>query len=150
MPPQKKYTPEKLEKAVLKYFKSISRKKVLTHSVATGEKDSMGHVIYKEEPVLNQLGKPVEVTEYIVPPTVGGLCAFLGIHRSTWNDYCNDEAFADTTTYAQGLRHAYLEQENLTRPGKDLKGIQFDLENNFGYRERTQHSVAFEKLEDFL
>lgn len=147
----KKYNEKTLAAAVKRYFKSITREKILTEKKATDQKDRMGHTVYVDEVILNGLGKPVTVTEYLVPPTVGGLSAFLGIHRDTWNDYCNREKhpeFSDTTTYAQGRIHAYLEQEMLTRQGKDLKGVLFNLENNFGYKERME--LVNDTVESFL
>lgn len=147
----KKYTPKKLEAAVKRYFKSISREVTVTEKKPTGEKDKMGHMIYEDVVVLNALGKPVKMTEYLVPPTVGGLSEFLDIHRDTWNDYCDHEKhpeFSDTTTYAQGRMHAYLERESLTRQGKDLKGVLFNLENNFGYKERME--LTNDSVESFL
>ena len=144
----RKYTPEELETAVQQYFKSITRRRKLTEPRPTGKKDKMGHEIYEMVPVLNVLGKEVFVTEYILPPTVGDLAAALGIHRDTWHSYCNMEEYSDTTSYAQGCIHAYLERELLTRSGKDLKGVQFNLENNFGYKERME--VSSSSLEEFL
>ena len=44
--------------------------------------------------------------------------------------------------------HAYLEQEMLTRPGKDLKGILFNLENNYGYSEKV--SMTTDTMEEYL
>lgn len=137
----KKYTPQKLAKEVKRYFASITRVTTATEKYDTGERDKMGHAILAEREVRNSLGEPLQVTQYLVPPTVGDLSAFLGIHRDTWHDYCNHEKhpeFSDTTTYAQGRIHAYLERELLTRPGKDLKGVLFNLENNFGYKERLE------------
>ena len=145
---QKKYTPEKLDRAVKRYFKSISREITVTESKPTGERDDMGHMIYEEVPVMNSLGREMKTVQYLIPPTVGGLSDFLGIHRDTWNAYCNDEAYSDTTTYAQGRMHAYLEREMLTRPGKDLKGVMFNLENNYGYAERM--NVTTDTVEEFL
>ena len=147
----KKYTARKLDKAVRLYFKSISREVVVTERKSTGEKDKMGHTIYEDVEVKNALGETVRVTEYLVPPTIGGLSDFLGIHRDTWNSYCDREKhpeFSDTTTYAQGRIHAYLEQECLTRSGKDLKGVLFNLENNFGYKERME--LTNDSVETFL
>ena len=145
---QKKYTPEKLEKAVKKYFKSISREVTVTEKLSTGQKDKDGHTIYEDVPVKNSLGKEMKTIQYLIPPTVGGLADFLGIHRDTWNAYCKDPAFSDTTTYAQGRMHAYLEQEMLTRSGKDLKGVLFNLENNYGYKDRVE--VTNDTMESFL
>lgn len=147
----KKYDEKKLAREVRKYFRSISREVILTEKKPTGQKDKMGHMIYEDVEIKNSLGKPMTVIEYLVPPTVGGLSDFLGIHRDTWNDYCNHEKhpeFSDTTTYAQGCIHAYLEREMLTRQGKDLKGVLFNLENNFGYKERME--LVNDTVENFL
>lgn len=137
----KKYTARKLEKEIKRYFDSITREVQVTEKKPTGRKDEMGHEICEEVPVLNKLGEPVTVTEYIVPPTVGDLSDFLEIHRSTWDNYCDQEKypeFFDTIMYARGRMHAYLERETLTRQGKDLKGVLFNLENNYGYSEKRQ------------
>lgn len=143
---EKKYTPRALHKAVVQYFKSITRWVKVTEPVPTGKVDRMGHQIMEQQPVVNQLGEEMEKLEYVIPPSVGGLCIFLGIHRSTWNDYCKDEKYTDTTTHARGLMHAYLEQESLTRQGKDLKGVLFNLENNYGYSERVTVGQTLEEL----
>lgn len=147
----KKYDEKSLDKAVRKYFDSITRDVAMTERKPTGEKDKMGHEIYELVPVMNKLGKQVIVTEYVVPPSVGDLSAFLGIHRSTWDNYCDHEKhpeFFDTTTRAMGRIHAYLERESMTRQGKDLKGILFNLENNFGYKERLE--MTNDTVEGFL
>lgn len=145
---QKKYTPEKLLKAVKRYFRSISREVTVTEKKPTGQRDKMGHEIFEDAPVINSLGKEIKVTEYLVPPTVGGLSDYLDIHRDTWNAYCNNPEYSDATTYARGRMHAYLERESLTRQGKDLKGVLFNLENNFDYAERVE--LNSETMESFL
>lgn len=142
---RKKYTPGALRKAVDRYFASISREKTVTEEVATGDKDSMGHTVYEKRPVLNGLGEEIKITEYVVPPTVGGLSAYLGVHRSTWNSWCDGQIypeFQDVTQDAMSRIHAYLEQESLMRPGKDLKGVLFNLENNYGYQEKKSVEVS--------
>lgn len=143
---KKSYTPGTLKKAVNEYFMSISRVVPLTEMVPTDERDDKGHVIYEPQAIMNQLGKQIEVVQYAVPPSVGDLCIFLGIHRSTWNEYCNDEKYSDTTTHARGLMHAYLERESLTRQGKDLKGVLFNLENNYGYSQKVTLGGSLEEL----
>ena len=113
----RKYTPNTLKKAVNGYFDSISRLVPLTEKRNTGRKDSDGHVIYEEVPVLKH----------------------LGIHRSTWADYCDAQLhpeFSDTTTHARGRMRAWLEEQLLTR--KDVKGIVFDLQNNYGYHDKKE------------
>ncbi len=135
----RKYNKKTLEAATRRYFASITRIVTVTELVETGERDSHGHKIYEKRAIINSLGEEARVEEYIVPPTVGGLCRFLGIHRSTWAEYCDREEhpeFSDTTTYAQGRMRGYLEQQLLTR--KDVKGVIFDLQNNYGYSEKRQ------------
>lgn len=147
----RKYTAKRLREAVERYFDSITRERVMTEPKPTGEKDKMGHEIYEYVEVVNKLGKHVVITEYLVPPSVGDLAEFLGIHRSTWDNYCDHEKhpeFFDTTTRAMGRIHAYLERESLTRQGKDLKGVLFNLENNFGYKERLE--MTNDTVEDYL
>lgn len=147
----KKYTEKTLRRAVEKYFKSITREVKVMEKKATDQKDEMGHVIFIDVPVKNRLGKEVIVTEYIVPPTVMDLAVFLGIHRSTWDNYCDHERypeFFDTTERAMGRIHAYLARESLTRQGKDLKGVLFNLENNFGYKERL--GISNDSVEEYL
>lgn len=134
----RKYDPKTLEKKVNKYFKSISREVEVKEKVDSGERDAEGHVIYDFVPMINQLGKPVTVTEYIVPPSIADLALYLGIHRSTWTNYCKDPEYFDTTTRARGRIFAYLNRELLTRSGKDIAGIKFDLEVNHKCRETTE------------
>lgn len=147
---QKKYTPRTLDKAVRRYFNSISREVPLTRREATGELDKYGHKVYADVPVRNRLGEPVVRIEYFEPPTVSSLCLYLGIHRSTWSDYAKDPEFSDTATYARGVMRAWNEQELLTRPGKDIRGIEFNLENNFGYRDKKDVAVSGQSVEEFL
>lgn len=149
--PKKYDDPAKLEKAVEKYFKSITREVKLTESKPTGQKDKDGHMIFEQVDIINGLGKPVTVMEYIVPPSVFDLCEFLKISESTWNNYCDAQKhpeFLGTTTRTRGRMRAWNEQQLLTRSGKDLKGIIFNLENNYGYKERLD--VSNESMESFL
>lgn len=135
----KKYTKKSLAEAVDRYFASITRIVPVTELVETGERDDKGHKIYERRAVTNSLGEEAKVEEYIVPPTIGDLCQYLGIHRCTWADYCDADLhpeFSDTTTRARGRIRGYLERQLLTR--KDVKGIIFDLQNNHGYAEKRQ------------
>lgn len=131
----KKYTPKTLASAVNRYFKSITRMVTLTELEETDQFDKWGHKIYKKVPIMNNLGQKVEIEEYVVPPTLSDLCLYLKIHRSTWDDYCKDEEFSDTTTHAGGRIRAYLDRQVLIR--KDVKGIIFDLQNNHCNTEKT-------------
>lgn len=135
----KKYTKKALREAVERYFDSISRIVPLTEKRPTDRRDSSGHVIYEVVPVLNKLNQQATVEEFVVPPTVGGLCEYLGIHRSTWAEWCDPDKypeFSDTITRARGRMRAWCESQLLVR--KDVKGIIFNLQNNYDYRERTE------------
>lgn len=133
----KKYTKTTLKKAVERYFASISRTVTATERVDSGKKDKDGHIVWEDRPILNDLGEPITYTDYVLPPTISGLCEFLGISRQTWNAYCDNEQFLDTTTRVQGRRRAYLERELLRRKGSEVRGVMFDLQNNCGYTEQV-------------
>lgn len=140
----KKYrTAAALEKAVKAYFASISRTVTAKERYDTGEKDGSGHAVYVMRDIENDFGEPIRYVEYVVPPSVGDLAEFLKIHRSTWDDYCDitkHPEFADTTTWARGRLRAWNERELVTR--KDVKGIIFNLQNNYGMSERISAEVT--------
>ena len=129
---QKKYTPRSFAKAVKRYFDSISREAVVTEKIPTGELDKYGHMIFEDVPVVNRLGETMKRIEFLLPPTVSGLCVALKIHRSTWADYAKDPEFSDTVACAGGLMRAWLEEQGLMRPGKDFRAVEFNLIHNFG------------------
>lgn len=92
---QKKYTAATLGKACERYFAAITRRVKVTEMVDSGKRDDKGHVILIPVPVKNTLGEEVEVTEYIIPPSMHELCAFLRIDRATWSRYMGEsEEFA--------------------------------------------------------
>lgn len=125
----KKYTKKALETGVEGYFKSISR------DVPLVEKTESGSSV----PVVNKLNEPAMATEWLEPPTVGGLCAFLGIHRSTWAAYCDPEKhpdFAEATEWARDQLYAWRENALLTQ--RHVRGVMFDLENNYGQHQKHQ------------
>lgn len=81
----------------------------------------------------NTKGEVMVEREYVIPPTVGGLCGHPGISRQTWADYCDPEKnpkFRETTAWAREELRRYLEGQLLTRSGKGLKGVIFSLQNN--------------------
>lgn len=147
----KRYTERKLKKAVEEYFASITRQRALTEKVPTDQLDKYGHPILRDVPVKNQMDEQVIVTEYVVPPSKGALARFLGIHRSTWDNYHDSKTypeFQEIVTDADDRILAWNEEQLLTRSGKDIKGIEFNLENNYGYRQKA--SVDIEGIEEFL
>lgn len=136
---QKKYTAATLGKACERYFAAITRRVKVTEMVDSGKRDDKGHVIFTPVPVKNTLGEEVEVTEYIIPPSMHELCTFLRIDRATWSRYMGEsEEFAAVGERVRERMKAWNEHEMLTRPGKDLKGILFNLTNNYGYSEKKE------------
>lgn len=128
----KKYTKTGLQKAVDGYFASISR------TVRVRDEDGV--------PVCNDAGEDIRVTEYVRPPSVGGLCLFLGIDRSTWQNYCDRKLhpeLAEITAQARVRMEAYLEEQLLTRE-KNVQGLIFNLQNNYGWREKREVELGGE------
>lgn len=153
---QKKYTAATLGKACERYFATITRRVKVTEMVDSGKRDEKGHVVLIPVPVKNTLGEEVEVTEYIIPPSMHELCAALHIDRATWSRYMGEsEEFAAVGERVRERMKAWNEHEMLTRPGKDLKGILFNLTNNYGYQKLIKYqtwkdsfSVSREMMED--
>lgn len=132
----KKYRSDKaLREAVEGYFDSISRVRTVMEAYNTGEKDAWGHFIQEWRPVTNAKGEPMQDREYVIPPTAGGLCAYLKISRDTWAKYCDkrlNPQFTETTEWAREQLLFWREKELMIRPGKDVKGLLFDLQVNYG------------------
>ena len=132
----KKYTARTLKKAVDAYFDSITRDVELTELVDTGKRDKRGHAVFEPKPIINKLGQQARMTEYMVPPSVKDLCDHLGINRSTWADYAKEDKYPELTGIVQEVHErmkAWNERELLTRSGRDVKGIIFNLQVNYGY-----------------
>ena len=129
--PRKYGSAKALGDAVMAYFDSISYTEVMMRG---------------DEPVLSDGGKPIKFRVYVRPPTVGGLCIYLGIDRSSWNNYCDRELhpeFEDITNYARTLMESYLEEQLVLRE-KSTQGIQFNLENNFGWKKKKEVELGAE------
>ncbi len=132
---RKKYTKKSLKLEIDRYFGSISRVVQATEMVDSGKRDDRGRPIMIPVPIKNDAGNPIMVTEYIVPPSVSGLCLYLGIDRSTWQNYRED--WPEVTEEARARIEAYLEGELLTRE-KSVQGIIFNLQNNYGWRQKQE------------
>lgn len=121
----KAYTPEALTKAARKYFRSISRQCVVKNEL-TGEE------------LLNYYGRTVPYTHWLLPPTETGLCRALKISRETLRRYKRSEEYREATEEIESVLLEYNERQLLTREGKDLRGVIFNLQNNFGHTERRE------------
>lgn len=149
---KKIYTEKTLRKAVKKYFAGITREVDLTEKVPTDRKDDKGHVIFETRKVKNCLGKEVKVTEYLIPPTLEGLCTYLGIHASTWSRWTANEEnqYAEFAEIIEDVRDrilAWKKEQVLVR--KDVKGLIWDLEVNHGCKNPVDVRVSG-SVEEFL
>ena len=79
--------------------------------------------------------------EYKKPPTLSGLCLFLDISRDTFASYAKIEGYSDTARRARARVEAFLEECLIARE-KGVQGIIFNLQANFGWREKHEISVA--------
>lgn len=111
-------TPKALRAAVEEYFTSISRTVEITEMVPTGEKDDKGHAVLEAKKVTNDRGEVIRAREYLIPPTVVGLCLHLGIHRSTWARWCDHQAhpeLEEATEWVNSILRLWNEEQLLTR-----------------------------------
>ena len=163
---KKKMTPKAFERRVEVYFDGIRAETPMLRKVPRLEEgasgklvpclDEYGHERMQYEPVISASGKPVMRVEWIEPPSIIGLCLFLGIDRSTFFRWCNppedaDEEtkrFCNIATRARGRIEAYLTAR--TEDKAAARGAIANLEANFGWKrrkeigldEQTQRAVA--------
>lgn len=124
--PRKYKTAKALQSAIDRFFQSISR--------TVAARDEAGEVI------LNDNGEEIYLTEYIRPPSISAMCLFLGIDRSTWQNYCDKELYPEffrTTMRTRARIECYLEEQLITRQ-KSVQGIIFNLQNNYGWKEKRE------------
>lgn len=134
-------TSKALRAAAEEYFGSISRTVDVTEMVPTGNLDDKGHMIMKAQAVVNDRGEVIRAREYLIPPTVVGLCLHLGIHRSTWARWCDHQAhpeLEEATEWVNSILRLWNEEQLLTRGDKGVKGIMFNLQNNYGYTQKVE------------
>jgi hypothetical protein len=139
----RKYTAKQFRDAVKRWFDKIT--------TLVPMMDPMG------ENILDMDGNPVVRKAYVIPPTVSGLCLELGIDRKTWQNYADPlknggkpdkpSAHSKVCDDARLRIEAYLEEQLLTRE-KSLQGIIFNLQNNYGWSERHEHSQRVELGEE--
>ena len=92
------------------------------------------------EQVINADGEGVVKVQYAVPPSVVSMCLYLGIDKRTWANYCDAKKhpeFAEVTSRAMMRHEAYLVEQSILRE-KSVSGILFNLENNYGYRQKKE------------
>lgn len=167
----KKYTAAGLKKAVEDYFASICYVEPVVRQVPvvlktdeqTGaifyQTDSYGHMMYRDEPVCDLMGRQMQQLVYVTPPSIYGLCLKLGIDRATFDRYGKAEPkdptdpkqvreaeeFCNVVAQARGRICAYLEAAT---EGKGGKGAQFKLERIYGMTPKVELQGG--GIEEFL
>ena len=148
----KAYTPRTLRKAVDRYFASISRTVPVKEPKETGKLDRYGHPVFEYVNVHNSLGEEVFTTEYLIKPSAAGLARFLGIHRSTWDNYHDPDVypeFQDIVEDADDRIFAWTHDQLLSRSGRDVRGVVVELEHRWGYKQECQNDLSYgTKTED--
>lgn len=125
--PKKYKTKKALADAIERYFRSISRT-IQAQEALTGTE------IYNDD------GEAIMLTQYIRPPSITGLCLHLGIDRSTWQNYCDEQQHPEFTAITGMTRsriEAWLEEQLLIRE-KGVQGIIFNLQNNYGWKQKQE------------
>lgn len=130
-------TAQELAKGCEKYFASISV-----------TEDLMDPVTGKQ--VCNDLGKPMEVTRWVRPPSEGALAVYLGISPRTWTSYRDDPELGPVVEWAKEIVKDYLLEKLVTREKGNVQGLIFVLENNYGMKERTELEHTGPTLEEFV
>lgn len=143
-----------LARAIDAYFKSITYEQVLTELYDTGERTNKGKPILAERELCDMDGRPIKVTKYAVAPTRQAICLALKISKDTWENY-RDPAqsgiypgFSEVCAAAELRIEAYLAEQVTERRG-NVNGIMFNLQNNYGWREKKDITVH-DSVEKYL
>ena len=136
-----KYTAPELEKAVERYFRTISRTEVITERVTVmidGVPEE--HV----EEVRNDEGEPAMRTRWLKHPSISGLCLALKIDPKTWGNYADakkNPRHAPICAWAKLVCKCYLEELMCTKE-KSVQGVIFNYTVNYLNREKEEAANA--------
>ena len=119
-------------KAVDGYFVAITRERVLTEWVDSGERTNRGKPVMVERQVLGLDGQPVIVLDYVLPPTMPALLLTIGVSKSSWDNYRHREGYDEVCQDAKLRIEAYLAEQAVIRDKPT--GVLFTLENNYGWK----------------
>lgn len=145
--PRKYKTKAEFEAAVNRYFDSISRMVPLMEAVPAVDEDgkilltNKGHTVYVQRQVLNMAGEPLQQLEYVMPPTILGICNALSISRDTWSSYGRRKGFSDVVTRARARIEQYLEEQLIANP-RATQGIRLNLCSNYGWSDKRVVEVG--------
>lgn len=130
MAAQRKYKKAELfAEKIDAYFNSICALETVERTVFRGTDDG-GKKIYDVEPVYTIDGEAMRKTVWYTPPTIGGLCLFLGISRKTFGEYAlRGGKYAEAVEDARMKVCAYLEEKISDPEIRNVKGVQLALES---------------------
>lgn len=135
MPAKKKYTPKQLREAVEEYFASISATKPVKELVDSGRTNKSGMPVMEYRDATDDSGNVIYCRKFFVPPSIEGLCVFLGVTRQTLHNWrCDEklgEKYSEILDKVRLLIEAYLHSQLDERP--KVAGIIFDLQCNYGW-----------------
>ena len=97
--------------------------------------------ISAEETTVDAGGRERTVRVWLEPPLMSELMLALHISRKTWSRYAAMPELADVCEWAKGVVEGWLERQLVLRD-KSVNGLVFDLQNNFGWRERTEQELG--------
>lgn len=114
--PREFESPEEMQKAIDEYFESC----FITATNSEGE----------------------EYQKRIRPWTISGLAVALGVDRRTILNYENEyeDEFFRTIARAKAKIEMYAEEQLFRGQGK-TSGVQFNLKNNFNWKDKQEHDI---------
>ena len=117
------------EARINEYFESISAEEPVMRTVFEGT-DEEGKKKYRVEPVLKRSGEPLMRKVWYTPPTIGGLCLYLGITRKTLGEYSlRGGSYSEAVSDARSIVAAYLEEKISDPDIRNVKGVQLALQS---------------------
>lgn len=139
---EKKYTPKRFAETVSAYFDSITRttplimtEPDLVPGAVPGEfkprKEIFGRAAPKYVQPKTKDGQAAQTEEYIIQPTISGLCLYLGISHQTWARYAKEKGYSETVERARLRIETHL--QDLLMLKNSANGAKFSLEHNFGW-----------------
>lgn len=134
-------TAEQLRRGVERYFASITYERdVVVYRPEIREKDGEDVLVKVPEYLLNKDGEPVQETVWLMEPSIEDLCLSLGVSDTTWGNYMKDETLGPVAQAAKAAIRARLVQLLNTR--NSTHGIEFNLQNNYDFKQKVEHSSA--------
>ena len=132
----RKISPEELEEGIEKYLRSISYVRPV-RDPETGEQ------------IIGMDRKPLMEIRCAVVPGMYALADYLGITPACLDALARDEGYKDIVDRFRTFLEDWNRRELLTRSGKDVRGVEFNLACNYGWTQ-TQHVEITGGVEDFL